>query len=114
LKRFYSRDVAQLLVLAALVIDVAHGFLDVWRYNGPPGRSGTVDWVSYGRDPGGSRYSPLAQIDRSNARFLMSMTGTATNDFRFSRDLKPFCGVANKGPFYESRRLARPGFSSVF
>ena len=28
------------------------------------GRAG--EWRSYGRDPGGSRYSPLAQITRNN------------------------------------------------
>jgi quinoprotein glucose dehydrogenase len=28
------------------------------------------DWPAYGGDPGGSRYSPLAQIDRSNVRNL--------------------------------------------
>jgi quinoprotein glucose dehydrogenase len=28
------------------------------------------DWPSYGRDPGGSRYSPLAQIDRDNVNKL--------------------------------------------
>jgi quinoprotein glucose dehydrogenase len=27
-----------------------------------------TDWPAYGRDPGGSRYSPLAQIDRSNVQ----------------------------------------------
>jgi quinoprotein glucose dehydrogenase len=29
-----------------------------------------ADWPAYGGDPGGSRYSPLAQIDRSNAAQL--------------------------------------------
>ncbi len=28
------------------------------------------DWPSYGRDPGGQRYSPLAAINRSNVRYL--------------------------------------------
>ncbi|HEY6065947.1 MAG TPA: PQQ-binding-like beta-propeller repeat protein, partial [Thermoanaerobaculia bacterium] len=33
------------------------------------------DWPAYGRDPGGSRYSPLAQIDRSNvARLRVAWT----------------------------------------
>jgi quinoprotein glucose dehydrogenase len=36
----------------------------------PPGTariaSGDDDWPSYGRDPGGGRYSPLAQINRTN------------------------------------------------
>jgi quinoprotein glucose dehydrogenase len=29
-----------------------------------------ADWPAYGRDPGGSRYSPVAQIDRSNVKRL--------------------------------------------
>ncbi len=29
-----------------------------------------VEWPAYGRDPGGSRYSPLDRIDRSNVRRL--------------------------------------------
>jgi hypothetical protein len=29
-----------------------------------------ADWPAYGRDPGGSRYLPLAQIDRSNVKTL--------------------------------------------
>ncbi|MBO0857678.1 MAG: hypothetical protein J2P21_04330 [Chloracidobacterium sp.] len=28
------------------------------------------DWPSYGRDPDGSRYSPLAQINRENVNSL--------------------------------------------
>ncbi len=29
-----------------------------------------ADWPAYGRDPGGSRYSPLAQITRDNVTQL--------------------------------------------
>jgi quinoprotein glucose dehydrogenase len=32
--------------------------------------SGAADWLAYGRDPGGSRYSPLAQITRANVTQL--------------------------------------------
>jgi hypothetical protein len=28
------------------------------------------DWPAYGRDPGGSRYSPFTQINRSNVQGL--------------------------------------------
>src|SRR6266571_163378 len=35
----------------------------------PPGDS-TDDWPSYGHDPGGMRYSPLAQINRENVAKL--------------------------------------------
>jgi quinoprotein glucose dehydrogenase len=31
---------------------------------------GDGEWSAYGRDPGGSRYSPLKQIDRSNVKTL--------------------------------------------
>jgi quinoprotein glucose dehydrogenase len=33
-------------------------------------QTGGTDWPAYGRDPGGSRYSPLKQIDRSNVKSL--------------------------------------------
>jgi quinoprotein glucose dehydrogenase len=35
-----------------------------------PGGGGTADWPYYGGDAGGSRYSPLTQIDRSNVAEL--------------------------------------------
>ena len=31
---------------------------------------GNTDWPNYGNDPGGMRYSPLAQIDRDNVSKL--------------------------------------------
>lgn len=38
-------------------------------------RTGSAEWPCYGRDAGGSRYSPLAQIDRSNvARLKVAWT----------------------------------------
>lgn len=36
----------------------------------PPAASMSADWSSYGRDPGGARFSPLAQINRSNVATL--------------------------------------------
>lgn len=35
-----------------------------------PVDSGVADWPTYGRDPGGTRYSPLAQITRDNVKQL--------------------------------------------
>src|SRR6266550_5021419 len=35
--------------------------------------SGDGEWPAYGRDPGGSRYSPLKQIDRSNIKNLKAV-----------------------------------------
>jgi len=36
----------------------------------PKQRKSDSDWPAYGRDPGGSRYSPLTQIDRDNVKNL--------------------------------------------
>ena len=49
--------------LPALVLGVAC-FTDAMA------QSATDDWPAYGRDPGGARYSPLADIDRSNVASL--------------------------------------------
>ena len=48
------------LALLALVLPLAAGPV------APP----SSDWAAYGRDPGGSRHSPLTQIDRANVARL--------------------------------------------
>jgi len=48
------------LALLALVVPLAAGAV------APP----SPDWAAYGRDPGGSRHSPLTQIDRANVARL--------------------------------------------
>lgn len=35
-----------------------------------PSGGPVADWPAYGRDPGGSRYSPVAQINRENVKHL--------------------------------------------
>src|SRR5215475_3364675 len=35
-----------------------------------PSGGPVADWPAYGRDPGGSRYSPLTQITRENVKHL--------------------------------------------
>lgn len=39
--------------------------------SGPLGAQAPGDWPSYGRDPGGARFSPLAQIDTTNVTQLV-------------------------------------------
>lgn len=39
------------------------------------------DWVAFGRDPGGSQYSPLAQIDANNVRNLRRAWTHRSGDF---------------------------------
>ena len=36
----------------------------------PQSNAGGLDWPAYGRDAGGSRYSPLSQINRDNVKRL--------------------------------------------
>ena len=55
---------AALAVAALLVL----GCLPALR----PERAVRGDWPAYGNDAGGSRYSPLAQIDRGNVGRLAS------------------------------------------
>src|SRR5258705_65247 len=50
----------RIYALCALVLPLAAG-----PVSPPPS-----DWPSYGRDPGGSRYSPLTRIDRDNVARL--------------------------------------------
>ena len=39
------------------------------RWASPPDKV-VAGWPTWGGDPGGTRHSPLAQIDRANVRFL--------------------------------------------
>jgi quinoprotein glucose dehydrogenase len=48
----------------------------------PTVASGDDDWPSYGRDPGGSRYSPLAQINRTNVSRLQPAWRFSTGEAR--------------------------------
>jgi quinoprotein glucose dehydrogenase len=44
-------------------------------------RAAPVEWPSYGRDPGGSKYSPASQITRDNVRELIPVWTYRTGDF---------------------------------
>jgi quinoprotein glucose dehydrogenase len=47
----------------------------------PPAEAPSPEWSSYGGDPGGSRYSPLAQIDRGNVARLAVAWTARTGDW---------------------------------
>jgi quinoprotein glucose dehydrogenase len=51
----------------------------------PPTGGGVADWPHYGNDPGGSRYSPLAQIGPANVRSLEIAWTFRTGDFSDGR-----------------------------
>ena len=44
---------------------------------------GDVDWTAYGRDAGGTRYSPLAQVTRQNVTQLKPAWGYHTGALAF-------------------------------
>jgi quinoprotein glucose dehydrogenase len=46
-----------------------------------PNAGATVEWGSYGRDPGGTKYSPAKQITRDNVRELVPVWTYRTGDF---------------------------------
>lgn len=64
---------ARIFAAVVLVAAATHGLRA--QASGPTGptlppASMSADWSSYGRDPGGARFSPLAQINRSNVATL--------------------------------------------
>jgi quinoprotein glucose dehydrogenase len=68
--RFSLRRASQMVAAVAIVAAATRGVYDALSVDRPrPGAAG-ADWPSYGRDPGGSRYSPLARINRANVNEL--------------------------------------------
>ena len=64
-------------------------------------QSSSVDWPSYGGDPGGQKYSPLADIDRSNVRQLrLAWTWTANE--------KPIAASEGQRPAFPGTFQATP------
>lgn len=60
----------QLLALAVIAVASVWGLHGLLTETTPESPGDSVDWASYGRDPGGSRYSPLDQINRQSVRNL--------------------------------------------
>jgi quinoprotein glucose dehydrogenase len=58
----------------------------------PADESAAGEWKAYGRDPGGGRFSPLLQIDRTNVARLVPAwsfrTGETDSAFRTRRDTR--------------------------
>lgn len=59
-----------LVSLAIIAVAAASGLYSLLTETSSESSTEPVEWESYGRDPGGSRYSPLDQIHRSNVRHL--------------------------------------------
>src|SRR5690349_24024188 len=78
-RRSFFSDALFTLAAAAILVWPAHS-----------GQSNTVtDWPSYGGDPGGSRFSPLTQINRQNVHKLKVAwtyhTGDVSDGAKYAR-----------------------------
>ncbi|OLB16822.1 MAG: hypothetical protein AUH07_00165 [Gemmatimonadetes bacterium 13_2_20CM_70_9] len=63
-------------------------------------QGGAGDWPAYGRDPGGSRYAPLARITRSNVRDLRLAWVYRTGDLLQDRARFEATPLAVEGALY--------------
>ena len=58
------------IVLLIVIIAAAAGLRNLPMGGEAPQDVVTADWPSYGRDAGGSRFSPVSQINQKNVRNL--------------------------------------------
>ena len=67
-----GRSLFALLVILMIVISQGSNQSNAQKRRNPQSQSSMADpgWPAYGRDPGGSRYSPLAEINRENVNNL--------------------------------------------
>jgi quinoprotein glucose dehydrogenase len=75
-------------ILAMLIIMILSGYIARTSTINLSG-GGVADWPDYGRDPEGTRYSPLDQINRKNARYLRAVWEYHTGDFSDGSDGRP-------------------------
>ncbi len=64
------RRLCQAAALALIAAAVGNGLYGVLANGQSAADAVTADWLDYGRDRGGSRYSPVSQITRDNVRHL--------------------------------------------
>jgi quinoprotein glucose dehydrogenase len=67
--------------------------------------SDSAGWPAYGRDPGGSRYTPLAEIDRTNVAQLQPSWIARTGDFLTDRGRFEATPILVGGTLYISTPL---------
>ena len=67
-----GKRLVPLLVILMIVISQGSHQSNAQKKRNPQSQSLIADsgWPAYGRDPGGSRYSPLAEINRENVNNL--------------------------------------------
>ena len=72
------------------------------------------EWASYGRDPGGTRFSPLTQIDRTNVGKLKVAWTFHTGDIATGKDKKgPRSGFQTTPLFIDGRLYLTTPFNRV-
>ena len=66
--RFFNRTFYQTCISIFLTLIIALSLTNVFASSVP--MNGTDEWTAYGHDSGGTRYSPLTQINRENVKQL--------------------------------------------
>jgi quinoprotein glucose dehydrogenase len=92
--RFASRRVwpaatLAMIALAMIVVAAAYGLYGVLQNAASDSSGDTFDWQAYGRDPGGSRFSPVAGINRTNVKHLEAVWVYRTGDWSDGTDGTP-------------------------
>jgi membrane-bound PQQ-dependent dehydrogenase (glucose/quinate/shikimate family) len=90
--------------VAALILFLATGRAGLYGSDEPPASAGgeaAGDWRTYGNDPGGKRFSALAEIDRANVGRLRRAWTYHTGDLAPALSAQPFA--------FESTPLAVEG-----
>ncbi len=84
-----KRRTVRWVALGVIAIAAVTGLYRLLSEDAPESSGDAVEWASYGRDPGGSRYSPLDQIDRGNVKHLEVAWTYRTGDWSDGRNDTP-------------------------
>ena len=98
------------VILALLCADIPR---TIAQSSGPPSGSGE-DWPFYGHDAGGTRYSPLAQINRENVAQLKIAWVFHTGDISDGTGGRKRSGLETTPLLVEGTLYLTTGFNRIF
>ncbi len=87
--RSIGRRFVTLAAVGLILVSAGIGLYDLLRGTAPVTSDETFDWQSYGRDPGGTRFSPVGQINRANVKHLEPAWVYRTGDWSDGADGSP-------------------------
>lgn len=107
------RDLVRLLFLAATGLTLMGPGIPVAQSSMSPGKS-TDNWAYYGHDAGGTRYSPLTQINRQNVTQLKVAWVFHTEDISDGSGGKKRSGLETTPILVDGTLYLTTGFNRVF